>query len=203
MSTESGRRCGEPRRLRSRYTLSTRPWCRVVLLVSSADDWNGVCERHRDYPQGTAPAARASSSSSCARLGHSQQSHSQDVDVGPFCFSFRQLFGQAASCRRGHAGAALAWLRAALTPTLAALKPLRSCQLLSTCPRCSMQGAARTDMLPSRAGMQGGAARRAQDTALLSALPAAHFFSGDTERMKRKKKKRKAVSFLFCLMVWK
>lgn len=46
LSTERGRRCGEPRRFLSRYTLSTRPWCRVVRLVSNPDDWKGVWERH-------------------------------------------------------------------------------------------------------------------------------------------------------------
>lgn len=44
LSTERGRRCGDPRRFLSRYTLSTSPWCRVVLLVSNPDDWKGVWE---------------------------------------------------------------------------------------------------------------------------------------------------------------
>lgn len=42
LSTDRGRRCGEPSRPRSRYTLSTSPWCRVVRLVSSPEDWKGV-----------------------------------------------------------------------------------------------------------------------------------------------------------------
>lgn len=45
----------------------------------------------------------------------------RDVDVAAFWFFLRQLFifwgkGKAAPCRRGHAGAALAWLSTALTP---------------------------------------------------------------------------------------
>lgn len=49
LSTERGRRCGEPRRFLSRYTLSTSPWCRVVLLVSNPDDWKGVWQRHTKW----------------------------------------------------------------------------------------------------------------------------------------------------------
>lgn len=45
LSTDKGRRCGEPSRPRSRYTLSTSPWCRVVRLVSRPEDWKGVWAR--------------------------------------------------------------------------------------------------------------------------------------------------------------
>lgn len=38
LSTDKGRRWGEPSLPRSRYTLSTSPWCRVVRLVSRPED---------------------------------------------------------------------------------------------------------------------------------------------------------------------
>lgn len=69
-------------------------------------------------------------------------------------FSLRQLSGKAASCRRGPC-----WTCPVLAQrcphTLASLNPEcergRSCQQLSTCPWCSMQGASRRNMPTSRA----------------------------------------------------
>lgn len=154
LSTERGRRWGEPRRFRSRYTLSTSPWCRVVLLVSSADDWNGVWERHRDYPQGNTLTACPEPPHTCARLGYSKESDSRKMWTLCHPFSLRQLSGKAASCRRGPC-----WTCPVLAQrcphTLASLNPGcergRSCQQLSTCPWCSMQGASRRNMPTSRA----------------------------------------------------
>lgn len=37
LSTDRGFRCGDVMRFRSRYTLSTNPWCRVNLFISSPD----------------------------------------------------------------------------------------------------------------------------------------------------------------------
>lgn len=101
LSTERGRRWGEPRRFRSRYTLSTSPWCRVVLLVSSADDWNGVWERHRDYPQGNTPTACPEPPHTFARLGYSKESDSKkDVDVVPSVFP-PTAFGEGCLLQKG------------------------------------------------------------------------------------------------------
>lgn len=47
LSSASALRCGEALRFRSRYTRSTSPWYRVVLLESTSEFWNGIWHKKR------------------------------------------------------------------------------------------------------------------------------------------------------------